>query len=113
VWGEFEVDCANGNDVSGLRPLVEQLTRAYVRAAPGRLNAAVYDPSTGRFNADGTDAVRDQELVVFYPSTQHIIANIDGSGLEVVEIQPAPGGNSYLVARVTGGNWSIEVTPAP
>jgi endoglycosylceramidase len=37
VWGEFDVDCTT-NAITGVRQdLVDQLTRAYVRAAPGRL----------------------------------------------------------------------------
>lgn len=53
-WGEFEVRCPS-NRVEGMRaPLVRQLTRAYVRAAPGRLDSATYDERTGRFEASGT-----------------------------------------------------------
>jgi endoglycosylceramidase len=113
VWGEFEVDCSNGqNEVQGFRPLVDQLTRGYVRAAPGRLGATVYDPASGDYRAHGAGAEAGQELVVFYPSAQHVIADVDGNGFDVVEIRPAPGGNSYLVAETRSDDWSIEITAA-
>jgi endoglycosylceramidase len=113
VWGEFEVDCSNGqNEVQGLRPLVDQLTRAYVRAAPRRLGETIYDPDTGEYRAQGAGANAGQELVIFYPSARHDIAKVDGDGFDVVEIRPALGGNSYLVANVRSGDWSIEVTAA-
>jgi endoglycosylceramidase len=113
VWGEFEVDCANGgNDVLGMRPLVQQLTRAYVRAAPGRLDTSLYDPESGAFSATGGDAIAGQELFIFYPSTQHTIADVTGDGLDTIEIQPAAGGNSFIVAVTKDGAWSITVTPA-
>ncbi len=47
VWGEFDLDCTT-NTVTGPRQaLLDQLDRAYVRAAPGRLAATTYDPATG------------------------------------------------------------------
>jgi endoglycosylceramidase len=113
VWGEFEVDCADGgNNVGGLRPLVQQLTRAYVRAAPGHLETTLYDPDTGAFSAAGSGASEGQELFIFYPSTKHTIADIDANGLDAIEIRPAPGGNSFVAALTTGADWSIEVSPA-
>ena len=42
-WGEFEVDCTT-NTVTGVRQdLVDALTRAYVRAAPGRLETTTWN----------------------------------------------------------------------
>jgi endoglycosylceramidase len=113
VWGEFEVDCSNGqNTVQGMRPLVQQLTRAYVRAAPGQLATTLYDPATGAFDANGNTTESGQELLVFYPSAQHTIAAVNGNGIDRVEVLPAPGDNSYIVARTNGGPWAIEVVPA-
>ncbi|MBA2625998.1 MAG: hypothetical protein H0U89_10390 [Acidimicrobiia bacterium] len=39
VWGEFEVDCTTNTTVGVRQRLVDDLTRAYPRAAPGRLTA--------------------------------------------------------------------------
>lgn len=113
VWGEFDVDCSNGqNTVQGLRPLVLQLTRAYVRAAPGQLDTSLYDPDTGSLNASGDNAEPGQELLIFYPSSQYDIAVINGDGLDRIEVLPAPGDNSYVVAVANGGSWEIALRSA-
>ena len=63
VWGEWDLDCAT-NVVHGPRQaLVDQLTRAYVRAAPGRLVGTTYDPATGAFTAAGEVAPRGARVV--------------------------------------------------
>ncbi len=108
VWGEFEVDCRT-NAVTGVRSdLVAQLTRAYVRAAPGRLGRSTFDPQTKQFQAAGTSAGRGVELVAFYPSVPSR-TEVTVVGLRNVRIRPAPGGASYVVARATGGAWSLRV----
>ena len=111
VWGEFEVDCTS-NAVSGMRAqLVEQLTRAYVRAAPGRISALGYDPEAGSLHASGEDAPAGAELVVFYPSAKRPLDVIAAEGLTAPTTHPAPGGNVYVVARTTGSRWSIMLAP--
>ena len=44
VWGEFEVDCRTNSVVGVRHDLVDQLTRAYTRAAPGHLQHSVVRP---------------------------------------------------------------------
>jgi endoglycosylceramidase len=112
VWGEFDVDCTN-NMIRGVRQaLVDQLTRAYVRAAPGKLVVADYDPETGAFAADGADAAPDAELVAFYPAARHGLPTLITSGLTGVEQPAAPNGNVYILARSLGGEWSLRATPS-
>jgi len=113
VWGEFEVDCGT-NEVSGIRQdLVDQLTRAYVRAAPGRLSDVAYNrDGAGLFRARGEAAPAGSLLVLFYPSSGHGAATTESTGLEGVEILPAAGGNVYVVGTAVGGDWSIGVEEA-
>ena len=107
VWGEFEVDCTT-NAVTGLRQdLIDQLTRAYVRAAPGRLTKSRYDPASGAFTAHGTGAAAEQELLVFHPASHRGEPTLTASGLADVRKVPAPGDNLYLIARAAGGDWSL------
>jgi endoglycosylceramidase len=107
VWGEFEVDCTT-NTVTGLREdLIDQLTRAYVRAAPGRLVETRYEHDTGRFSARGAGAGTDSELVAFYPAFRHGEPTLTTTGLAEVQLLLAPGDNLYVVARTTGGEWSV------
>jgi endoglycosylceramidase len=109
VWGEFEVDCAT-NAVTGVRQdLVDQLTRGWVRAAPGKLVELRYDPDTGLLTARGTDAPVDARLVAFYPASRHGSPTIHGEGLLQAETLPAGGGNAYITARAIGGEWRLEV----
>jgi endoglycosylceramidase len=107
VWGEFEVDCTS-NAVTGIRQdVVNQLTRAYVRAAPGRLVQSVYTYTTGAFIARGTAAPVGAELLVFYPASRHGEPTLTSSGLTDLHVILAPGDNLYIVARAMGGDWSL------
>lgn len=110
-WGEFDVDCTT-NEVLGMRErLVEQLTRAYVRAAPGRIEETEYDPGTGAFSVRGSHAPPDTELVAFYPASQQGTPILSSAGLTEVRSERAPGGNLYLVARTIAEDWSLEAQP--
>ncbi len=107
VWGEFEVDCTT-NAITGVRQdLIDQLTRAYVRAAPGRLVESRYDAASGAFTARGTAATAEQDVLVFYPASQHGEPTLTTSGLANLQVILAPGDNLYLVARATGGDWLL------
>ena len=70
VWGEFEVDCRTNTVVGTRDALLDQLTRAYVRAAPGELVASTYDPATGTFRASGRNAPEGAQLWTWYPPGQ-------------------------------------------
>lgn len=111
VWGEFEVDCTD-NEVVGLRgDLIGQLTRATVRAAPGRLEEVIYDADSGTFTAAGGPG-GGTDLVVFYPSAVHGSPRVESSGIAAVVEAPAAGGGTYFVAEVSDSEpWSISLRP--
>ena len=112
VWGEFEVDCAT-NLVTGERvDLVAQLTRAYVRAAPGRLVQAAFDAASGTLTAEGAEAPAGSELVAFYPSGRLGAAEATSTGLSDVRPVPTASGDTLVVGRAVGGGWTITVRPS-
>lgn len=107
VWGEFDVDCRT-NEIRGVREaLVNQLTRAYVRAGPGRVDSMEYDPASGRFAASGSDAELGSDLQVFYPVAQHGEPRPSTEGLADVTLVDGPSGSHYLTALVDAPRWSI------
>jgi endoglycosylceramidase len=112
-WGEFDVDCTTNAIVGERAPVLAQLTRAYVRAAPGRLEATRYDPATGVFEASGVDAERGVELFAFYPAAAHGTPAPRSSGLEDLALERAPGGAVFVRARASGGGWSLHLDPLP
>lgn len=108
-WGEFEVDCFT-NEILGERPLlVTDLTRAYPRAAPGRLVSTRYDASEGTLEVSGTAAPLGAELVVFYPAAKHGAPDFQGAGLEDLVAREGPGGSVYIAGRTTQSDWSLSV----
>jgi endoglycosylceramidase len=111
VWGEFEVDCRS-NEVTGLRqPVIDQLTRGWVRAAPGRLDVLRWQQESGVLDASGSDADAGTELLAFYPAARLGKPQVEVSGLDEVRVVPQDGGNVYLLARATGGAWSLSAHP--
>ena len=113
VWGEFDVDCRT-NQVTGVREaLVQQLARAYVRAAPGRLNGQTYDPAAGTFAAWGTSQKTAGALLAFYPHTKLGGMRFAVKGLADARVNRTPGGGTLISARPLGGAWELAATPAP
>lgn len=109
VWGEFDVDCTT-NTVTGTRlDLVAELTRAYVRAAPGALAAAHYDPDSGGFDASGTAGDASSPFVAFYPASTHGEPTVTATGLDRVRSLPLLGGNAIIVGESRGGAWTVSV----
>lgn len=112
VWGEFEVDCRT-NEVTGVRqPLVDQLTRGWVRAAPGDLERLSWSHESGELVARGSDVEGERELLAFYPAARVGTPTVVVEGLDALRVLAAPGGNVYLTARTRGGPWSISASPA-
>jgi endoglycosylceramidase len=109
VWGEFEVDCTTNTVTGTRRDLVDQLTRAYVRSAPGALSNTHYDPDTGAFDASGTAGDTPSLFEAFYPASRYAAPRATASGLDRVRILTGPGGNAYVVGESHGGAWSISV----
>ena len=111
VWGEFEVDCRS-NEITGVRqPLVDQLTRGWVRAAPGELESHSWAHESGELSASGADTDGGRELLAFYPAGRLGKPEVSTTGLDDVRSVAAPSGNVYLLARTRGGAWSIEARP--
>jgi endoglycosylceramidase len=106
VWGEFEVDCRTNTVLGRRQPLVDQLTRGYVRAAPGRLLHTSWDPAAESLEAAGAGADRGVELVAFTPTARSQLRT-STSGLRHLRLREAPGGGTYVLARATGGSWSL------
>jgi len=112
VWGAFEVDCRT-NEITGVRqPLVDQLTRGWVRAAPGELERLSWSHESGVLSARGNDDTGERALLAFYPARRLGMPAVASEGLAAVELRDAPGGNVYLLARTRGGPWTIEARPA-
>ena len=106
MWGEFEVDCRT-NRVTGERPLVGELTRGWVRAAPGRLTSTTYDPKARLLRASGTASRGDGDLVAFFPG----VPKVKASGLRSALVQKGPGW-AIVTATPGGGPWSLRLAPA-
>ena len=110
VWGEFEVDCTTGNTVTGVRQdLVDQLTRGYVRAAPGRLETTTWNATAGALTASGVDAPAGAELLVFYPIIGTADVVLSPSGLDDVRLVRSAAGDNYVAARAVGGAWTLTI----
>jgi len=103
VWGEWDVRCTD-NVVRGPRSdLVRELTRAYVRAAPG-LAAQRYDETTGAFSATGRAARGAGAIEVFYPRAPGFRVRVSVTGA-------SPAGSLGIgVARFrpAGGPWRVS-----
>jgi hypothetical protein len=107
-WGEFEVDCRTNEILGEREALVSDLSRAYPRAAPGRLLSTEYDAASGRIEIRGAEAPADSELVVFYPAVKHGAPVLSGEGLTDVATTDGPGGALYVTARTVGGSWALR-----
>ncbi|HZR80036.1 MAG TPA: cellulase family glycosylhydrolase [Candidatus Binatia bacterium] len=109
VWGEFEVDCTT-NEITGLRTdLIDDLTRGWVRAAPGVLTSMRWDGESGVLEASGVADREGIELLAFLPASKSGDPSLQTSGLADVRTQPAPGGTSYvLTGHSAGGAWSLR-----
>ena len=104
-WGEWNVDCAT-NTVRGPRAaLVAELTRGYVRAAPGRLTAAAWDPAQTVLRASGRAPHRAGRLVAFYPG----VPRIRTAGLGHIRTTKLPGGGQLVTATARGGAWRLRI----
>ena len=91
VWGEFEVDCRTNTVLGPREALLDQLTRAYVRAAPGQL-----DPrATTRRRAASRPPDPEQageRVVAWYPPPLHPPDVLTFVGLRHVRVHNEPGG---------------------
>jgi endoglycosylceramidase len=110
VWGEFEVDCQTNAVVGTRDALLDQLTRAYVRAAPGELVASTYNAGTGTFSASGRNAPEDAQLWTWYPARGRTPDTITFAGLRDVRVRVAPAGGVHITGTTTGASWLLVVS---
>jgi endoglycosylceramidase len=111
VWGLLDVDCVTGERIGPRKALVRRLTRAYVRAAPGRLHGQRYVAKTGRLSAVGTAPDdNEQTLLVFYPGAKHPNSRFRATGLSELRAVRTPGEGRFVVG-VPRGPWSLEIGP--
>jgi endoglycosylceramidase len=107
VWGLFDVDCAV-NQVNGTRePLRDALLRAFVRAAPGPLGEATWDPAARHFEARGDAAPPEASFIVFWPSRDRVPPRIEAHGLQALLAVPAGEDHHFVVGRAVGGAWEL------
>ncbi len=111
VWGEFEVDCADNSVARVRRDLVDELTRGYVRAAPGRLATTTYDPVTGVLAASGEATDDSSPLVAFLPGRRARDIEVVVTGLGKPAIEVVEGGGLLVRAESQGGPWELRVEP--
>jgi endoglycosylceramidase len=111
VWGEFDLDCTTNRVVGPRQALLDQLDRAYVRAAPGRLGTTSVDPATGELHASGDHARVGTALVAWYPSAPSRIHVTGSTGLRFVRVASSgTDGGSYVTGVASGPAWSVRVS---
>lgn len=110
-WGEFEVDCTTNEPTGRREDLIDELTRGYVRAAPGLLEATSWDPDTRVLTASGSEAEPGTELVAFVPGDAADL-EVTAKGLADARLVPAEHGGTLVRGEATDPAWSIEVGPA-
>ncbi|MEA2481504.1 MAG: endoglycosylceramidase [Thermoleophilaceae bacterium] len=112
-WGEFDVDCRD-NRVTGVRTdLVNELSRGYVRAAPGTA-ATKWDPVARRLDASGAARTGAAPVVAFVPLARRgeRATATPVRGLRRFKTTRVSGG-ALVSARPLGGAWSLVVRVRP
>jgi endoglycosylceramidase len=93
--------CPDNTDVGLVVEIASVLSRAYPRAAPGRLHSLSSDPDTGVLDLAGEG---EGVLDVWSPSLPVVTA----TGLEGVSIDPSAGG--FRVSATADGEYSLHLT---
>lgn len=109
-WSVFAMDCAAGrNAVAGEhRALVADLRRGWVRAAPGRLAAAAWSPTTRTLTATGVAARRRAgPLEAFFPGRD---PRVRVRGLRGVRVVAVRDGGSLVTAQPAGTRWRLRIS---
>ena len=88
------------------------LARAYVRAAPGRLDFAHYDEARGHFATRGVShRANIVPVEIFYPGAKHRDARFRARGLSDLVARRLPGGGR-LITGIPHGRWSFQIGPS-
>ena len=87
--------------------LVDELTRGYVRAAPGRLTATSYDPATRRADGDRRGDGTTAPLLAFHPGPTAEDVEVTVRGLGEPEVEELEGGG--LLIQRAGRGWRAWV----
>lgn len=110
VWGEFDLDCTTNQVVGVRQPLVDQLDRAYVRAAPGRLVESSQDLTTGELRAAGDHAHPGSVLVAWFPLRADKVRVRASQGLRFVRISSSGSdGGAYVTGIAIQASWRVTV----
>lgn len=87
------------------------LARAYVRAAPGRLEFSHYEEPRGHFAARGVAPADNAAPVeIFYPQGKHREARFRARGIAGLRAVRMPGG-ARAVRGIPRGKWSFQIGP--
>ncbi len=113
MWGLFDVDCPSNQTVGFRDDFAEVLRRPLLQAAPGPIGSVWWERTGGRFEAQGSDAVAGQELVLFLPKSvdESDFELVGLSELEAVAMTEGPG--HLWSAQASGGEWLISVVISP
>lgn len=113
-WGEFDVDCGTNRVVGERKALTAQLSRGYVRAAPGSV-ATDWDHEDRILLVSGDAPRRPRApVVVFYPRPiprgwQVLTRNV----YKRVTVTRLPGGSRLVSFRPEPGPWDLVLAPPP
>ena len=111
VWGEFDVDCTTNRVVGVRQSLVDQLDRAYVRAAPGRLVESTYDLTSGVLRGAGDHAHPGSAVVGVVPDARRSRSGCSRrEGLRFVRVSSSgTDGGSYVTGVAIRSSWSVSI----
>jgi len=110
-WSLFTMDCSGGgNEIVGMdRDLRRDLTRGYVRRAPGAIDAMRWNVAERRLTASGRGGGRDEAPIeLWMPEGRS--TGITGHNLGgVIFFTSLRGRGERLLVRTTGSRWSVRV----
>lgn len=105
--GLMPILCSTGEDAPRKTALLEQLTRAYPRLAPGRITHL--EAAGARLDLTGTAGDGSCRLEVWFPSPIGTGASsTDTFGIDNLEITPVPGGQ--LLTGCATGEYEIHAS---
>ncbi|MCP4870229.1 MAG: glycoside hydrolase family 5 protein [Proteobacteria bacterium] len=104
------MDCVEGVDLGPTEEFFSILSRAYPRAAPGRITSLQSDPVTGAMRLDAVAGSAGETLEVWTP-TQADSHRAIGEGLDEIEEQELGGGRRLTVTVPDRGPYSLSVEP--